>query len=82
METDIVKVHKKNGVIINKTSHYGMELSQVKYEYVGDGLQIWKVAANIFNKQSRTADKGRSSNLGVGRGARTLYRKNVTRYEM
>jgi hypothetical protein len=24
----------------------------------GDGLQIWKVAANILNKQSRTADKG------------------------
>jgi hypothetical protein len=32
----------------------------------GDGLQIWKLAANILNKQSRTADKGRSSSLGVG----------------
>jgi len=30
---------------------------------------VWRVAANILNKQSRTADKGRSSNLGVGRGA-------------
>jgi hypothetical protein len=30
---------------------------------------IWGVAANILNKQSRTADKGRSSSLGVGRGA-------------
>jgi hypothetical protein len=30
---------------------------------------IWKVAANILNKQSRTADKGWSSSLGVGRGA-------------
>ena len=30
---------------------------------------IWWVAANILNKQSRTADKGRSSSLGVGRGA-------------
>jgi hypothetical protein len=30
---------------------------------------IWWVAANILNKQSRTADKGWSSNLGVGRGA-------------
>jgi len=29
----------------------------------------WSVAANILNKQSRTADKGRSSSLGVGRGA-------------
>jgi hypothetical protein len=35
----------------------------------GDGLQIWKVAANILNKQSRTADKGWSSSLGVGSGA-------------
>jgi hypothetical protein len=24
----------------------------------GDGLQIWWVAANIWNTQSRTADKG------------------------
>jgi hypothetical protein len=30
---------------------------------------IWRVAVNIFNKQSRTADKGWSSSLGVGRGA-------------
>jgi hypothetical protein len=30
---------------------------------------IWRVAAKILNKQSRTADKGWSSNLGVGRGA-------------
>jgi hypothetical protein len=35
----------------------------------GDGLQILRVAANIFNKKSRTADKGWSSILGVGRGA-------------
>jgi hypothetical protein len=31
----------------------------------GDGLQIWRVAANILNKQSQTADKGWSSSLGV-----------------
>jgi len=30
---------------------------------------IWRVAASILNKQSRTADKGWSSNLGVGRGS-------------
>jgi hypothetical protein len=34
-----------------------------------DSLQFWRVAANILNKQSRTADKGWSSSLGVGRGA-------------
>jgi hypothetical protein len=32
--------------------------------------------ANILNKQSRTADKGWSSSLGVGRGAATPHRKH------
>jgi hypothetical protein len=35
----------------------------------GDGFQIFKVAANILNKQLCTADKGWSSSFGVGRGA-------------
>jgi hypothetical protein len=48
---------------ILKTSHLGIELPMVAY--VGDGLHIWKVATNILNKQSQTADKGRSSYLGV-----------------
>ena len=30
---------------------------------------IWRVAANILNMQLRTADKGWSSSLVVGRGA-------------
>jgi hypothetical protein len=30
---------------------------------------VWRVATYILNKQSRTADKGWSSSLGVGRGA-------------
>jgi hypothetical protein len=46
--------------------HYGMERLRVAD---GDVLQIWRVAANVLNKQSRAADKGRSSSLGVGRGA-------------
>jgi hypothetical protein len=32
-------------------------------------LNLWRVATNILNKQSRTADKGWSSSLGVGQGA-------------
>jgi hypothetical protein len=37
----------------------------------GDGLQMWRVAANILNKQSqRTADRGWPSRLSVGRGAK------------
>jgi hypothetical protein len=34
-----------------------------------DGLQIWRVAATVLNKQSRTADMGWPSSLGVGLGA-------------
>jgi len=30
---------------------------------------IWRVAANMLNKQSQTADKGWSSSLGVWQGA-------------
>jgi len=37
--------------------------------YEGYGLQIWMVAANTLNKQSRTPDKGCSSSFGIGRGA-------------
>ena len=29
---------------------------------------MWRVAANILNKQSRTVDKGWPSSFGVGRG--------------
>jgi hypothetical protein len=36
----------------------------------GDGLQICSVAANILNKQSRTADSGWYSSLVAGRGTK------------
>jgi hypothetical protein len=36
---------------------------------VEEGSPVWTVAANVLNKQSRTADKGWSSSLGVGRDA-------------
>jgi hypothetical protein len=37
---------------------------------------IWRVVANKLNEQSRTADKGWSSSLGVGRGANNPPREN------
>jgi hypothetical protein len=46
--------------------HHGMACPQVTD---GDALQLWRAAANILNKQSRTAEKGWPSSLGVGRGA-------------
>jgi len=35
----------------------------------GDGLYIWRVAANILGKQSREADNGWSSSLRIRWGA-------------
>jgi len=45
----------------------------------GDGLQIWRVAANILNKPSRKADKSWSFYLGFGREAnKSLPLKNIS----
>jgi hypothetical protein len=60
--------------------HHGMARPQVADG--GNGLQIWRVAANIFNKQSRTADKRWSSNFsGLGVGLTTPHRKKLSCYE-
>jgi hypothetical protein len=59
----IIMISKCKGV----PCHHGMVCPQVVDG--GNGLQIWRVTANILNKQSRTADKGWSSSLGVGCGA-------------
>jgi hypothetical protein len=56
--------------------HHGMARLQVADG--GKGLQIWRVAANILNKQSRTADKGWPSSLGVWRALTTPHRKKNT----
>jgi hypothetical protein len=43
----------------------------------GHGLQIWGVARNILNKQSRTANRGWSSSLGVGQGGLTTHHRKT-----
>jgi hypothetical protein len=51
----------------------------------GDGLQIWRVAANVLNKHWRTADKGWSPYCGLGGGLTTPQskkKKKTARYEM
>jgi hypothetical protein len=48
----------------------------------GEGLQIWRVAVNILNKQLQTADKGCPPAWRLGRGLTTPHRKKETRYEM
>jgi hypothetical protein len=60
--------------------HHSMARPQVAV--VEEGLQIWRVAANILNKQSRTIDKGWSSSLGERCGDITPDRKKVICYEM
>jgi hypothetical protein len=43
----------------------------------GDGLQIWRMVANILNKQLRIADKGLYSSLGVEHGANNALPKKI-----
>jgi hypothetical protein len=59
--------------------HHGVARAQVADE--GDSLQIWRLAAKILNKQSRTADKGWFSSLKVGCGANnsSLYKMKLVR---
>jgi hypothetical protein len=54
--------------------HVGMARPQVADG--GDGLQIRRIAANILNKQLRTADTGCSSRVGLGVGLQPLTVKN------
>jgi hypothetical protein len=49
-------------------SHHGMAHPQVADG--GNVLHIWRVAANILNKQPPTVDRGWSSSWEVGRGAK------------
>jgi hypothetical protein len=48
----------------------------------GDGFQIWRVAANILNKQSLTAKKGCFSSSEVGWGLTTPHHKKSECYKM
>jgi hypothetical protein len=54
--------------------HHGMARPQIADG--GTYLCIWRVAANILNKQWQKADKLWLSSLGVGRGSNNSHRKN------
>jgi hypothetical protein len=47
-----------------------------------DSLQIWRVAANVLNKKSRSAVRGWPSSLGLDVGLTTPTVKNDTCYEI
>jgi hypothetical protein len=74
--------HKRSVMVIPSTY-----LSQYKKSYLvpchhgvarprvadgGDGLQTWRVATNIWNKQSRTTYKGWPSSLAIRRRGYTM----------
>jgi len=48
----------------------------------GDGFEIYRVAANEFNKRSRAADKGCHPTCGMGEGLTIPHRRKTARYEM
>jgi hypothetical protein len=62
------------------TCQYGMTRPQVAVG--GDVVQIWKVVANMLNKQSPAVDKGWSFALRVVRGLMTHHRKTLSCYKL
>jgi len=48
----------------------------------GGGLKIWWIAANVLNKQSRTAAKGCPVAWGLADGLTTPHLKKTVSYEM
>ena len=42
---------------------------------------VWRVAVNILNKRSRTADRGLSYSLDLGEVLTTPHHKNVSCYK-
>jgi hypothetical protein len=59
-----------NGCYVKWVPHHHSMLHS-QFADGGEGLQIWRVAANIWNKQLWRDDKGRSSNWGLGVGLAT-----------
>jgi hypothetical protein len=58
------------------TLHDGMARPEVAG--AEDGLQMWRVAANILNKQCWTADRGWSSSLEVGHGVNSSLLSKIS----
>jgi hypothetical protein len=66
IDVHIFSIPEYEEAMLGGSCHHGMAHPQVAD---GDSLQFWRVAVNILNKQSWTADKGWSTSLGVRRGA-------------
>jgi len=48
----------------------------------GEDLQVWRVAADVLNMQSRTADKVYPLAWGLGEGIWNCSSKKVAHYEI
>jgi hypothetical protein len=59
-----------------------MALGRPQFVDWGDGVQVCKVAVNIFNKQSRAADKDGPQSWGLGVGLTTTHCKIPACYEI
>jgi hypothetical protein len=59
--------------------HHGMARCQVADG--GDGFQIWRVHANVLNKQSRTDDRGGPPAWGLGEGLTAIRTTMETKWE-
>jgi hypothetical protein len=63
-----VSKHEKGAVFVFdhvKWVHCHLDVARRQVADREDGLQMWRVAANILNNQLRTADSGWSSELGL-----------------
>jgi hypothetical protein len=76
LDRNVQTIKKNKAALLDTSKEVGLHVRSLvttaRCPEVADGgedLQIWRVAANILNKQSQTAEKGWSSSLGVGRGA-------------
>jgi hypothetical protein len=66
------------------TDYFHHDMARPKIPDGGDGLQMGRLAENILNKQSRTANKGRGGDppaWGLGVDLITWCKKSVC-YEM
>jgi hypothetical protein len=67
--------HRNSSIVSNSQNHeFVLECGRIIHDkwvpVTKAWSPIWRVAANKLNKQSRTADEGWFSSLGVVRGSR------------
>jgi hypothetical protein len=65
-----------------KWDPYHHDMAHPEFADGEDSLQVWMVATNRLDKQSREADSGWSSSLVLGGVLTTPHRKNILLYEL